>query len=386
MIAYFTPKQELQERPSENPRRPSRRHALSADLFHGMTPEEFDVEAQSLAKVEAMTPAVRARMKAQLIERLKTPVDQPSWGPDWVKHGEKVAAHRHKKPGAFAKMIPWGSQEIDEEEDDEHEAPLNSRERTDSDIIARNMEKSRQVAHYRPLYLVAAGLALVILLVAMFVDYHIIREVWTRALANEFMVVPPALQSSVVFKSLQVVFAVLIVHFMLKITGAYGRNTMIVASFILALVMIGGLGYLVAYNNMAGATSAQHEQRDDSVQPGNSSIDQLFASANSDDQGAAQAQPAVHKVSEAGMTPSVSEGVSLGLPKLSQRSLADADSWFWLAFASVIFFIVTTVAALYMQTVENNVRNFHIARDYGHRRRQFAQLHLIELADRQEAH
>ena len=59
------------------------------------------------------------------------------------------------------------------------------------------------------------------------------------------MVVPPALQSSVVFKSLQVIFAVLIVHFMLKITGAYGRNTMIAAAFVMAVVMIGGLGYLV---------------------------------------------------------------------------------------------------------------------------------------------
>jgi hypothetical protein len=158
---------------------------------------------------------------------------------------------------------------------------------------------------------------------------------------------------------------------------------MIVASFILALVMIGGLGYLVAYNNMAGATSAQHEQRDDGAQPGSNSIDQLFANDNGQD---AQAQPAVHQVAQAGMTPAASEGVSLGLPKISQASLANADSWFWLAFASVIFFIVTTVAALYMQTVENNVRNFHIARDYQHRRRQFAQLHLLELADNQEAH
>ena len=52
------------------------------------------------------------------------------------------------------------------------------------------------------------------------------------------------------------------------------------------------------------------------------------------------------------------------IPKPSARSLANADSWFWLAFASVIFFIVTTVAALYMQTFENNIRNYHIAKDY----------------------
>ncbi len=373
MIAYYRPKQELEDVSRAEPR-PS---ALSRELFHGLTPEQFDVEAKSLAKAQAMTPSVRARLKSQLVERLKTPVDEPSWGPDWVKRGEKVAAHRHKKPGVMAKMLPFGSKDEDEEEDD---APLSERERTDSDIIARNMEKSRQVAHYRPLYLVAAGLALAILLLAMFVDYHIIREVWTRALANEFMVVPPALQSSVVFKSLQVVFAVLIVHFMLKISGVYGRNAMIVASFILALVMIGGLGYLVAYNNMAGATSAQQEQRSNDA-TGSGAIDQLFAPDSNDSQ--AKAQNAAQVTSAPANQAGVTDGVSLGLPKLSQTSLANADSWFWLAFASVIFFIVTTVAALYMQTVENNVRNFHIARDYSHRRRQFAQLHLLELADQQ---
>jgi hypothetical protein len=374
MIAYYRPKQELED--VEQPQ--AQRSALSRDLFHGLTPEQFDVEAKALSKVQAMTPTVRARMKSQLIERLKTPVDQPSWGPDWVKRGEKVAAHRHKKPGVVAKMLPFGRKDEIEEDEDE---PLNERERTDSDIIARNMEKSRQVAHYRPLYLAAGGLALAILLLAMFVDYHIIREVWTRALANEFMVVPPALQSSVVFKSLQVIFAVLIVHFMLKITGAYGRNTMIVASFILALVMIGGLGYIVAYNNMAGGTSVQQEQRA-TPSDTSSSIDQLFAGDNGNE---AKAQPAAQVTQQApqqsGQNGANEAGFSLGLPKLSQTSLANADSWFWLAFASVVFFIVTTVAALYMQTVENNIRNFHIARDYSHRRRQFAQLHLLDLAD-----
>lgn len=364
MIAYYRRAPD-----EENPKT----SGLTRELFHGLTPEQFDVEAQQLAKAQAMTPAVRARLKAQLIERLKTPIDTPSWGPDWVKRGERVAAHRHKKPGVFARMFARGK-DVDE---DEFERPLNEREQTDSDIIARNMEKSRQVAHYRPLYFVVAGLALSIMLVAMFVDYHIIREVWTRALANEFMVVPPALQSSVVFKSLQVIFAVLIVHFMLKITGAYGRNTMIMAGFVLAMVMIGGLGYLVAYNNMAGATSAQQEQRIDNPTAPNSSIDQLFASLKQDDSSGSSSGAHV-------LQASATDGVSLGLPKLSQKSLADADSWFWLAFASVVFFIVTTVAALYMQTVENNVRNFHIARDYGHRKRQLAQLHLLELADQQQ--
>jgi hypothetical protein len=365
MITFSRPR-------DEEKRTPRTRQALSHDLLHGLSPEEFDDEAKSLRDTEGMTPAVRARMKAQLIERLKTPVDQPSWGPDWVKQGERVAAQGRKGKGAVATLLTFGGGKKNE---DEAPPPLSEEDADDAAIISRNMEKSRQVSHYKPLYAIAIGLALAILLMAMFVDYHIIREVWTRALANEFMVIPPALQSSVVFKSLQVIFAVLIVHFMLKITGAYGRNTMIAAAFVMAVVMIGGLGYLVAYNNMAGATSTTLEQRQ--TQPANNSIDALFAS-NGGVQSAAltrQAPPV------AGTT----EGVSLGLPKLSQSSLADADSWFWLAFASVIFFIVTTVAALYMQIVENNVRNFHIAHDYKHRQKQFAQLHLLELADRARA-
>ena len=367
MIATTTPRAEKAETPRK-------RQALSHDLLHGMSPTEFNDEAKALADADAMTPAVRARMKAQLVERLKTPVDQPSWGPDWVRQGERVAAQNRKGKGGVGRLLTFTARKKDE--DEAPQGPLSEEEADDAAVISRNMEKSRQVSHYKPLYAVAVVVALAILLVAMFVDYHIIREVWTRALANEFMVVPPALQSSVIFKSLQVIFAVLIVHFMLKITGAYGRNTMIAAAFVMAVVMIGGLGYLVAYNNMAGATSTTLEQRRAPSEQTNS-IDALFAS-NGGVQSAAltrQAPPV------AGTT----EGVSLGLPKLSQSSLADADSWFWLAFASVIFFIVTTVAALYMQIVENNVRNFHIADDYKHRRKQFAQLHLLELADRKSA-
>ncbi len=40
---------------------PARRQALSHELFHGLTPEEFTKEARSLADAEAMTPSVRAR-------------------------------------------------------------------------------------------------------------------------------------------------------------------------------------------------------------------------------------------------------------------------------------------------------------------------------------
>ncbi len=383
MVAYRTLEQDQPSRPT-NPREPApmarRSTRLSHELFHGLTPEEFDKEARSLADAEAMTPAVRARLRAQLTERLLTPPDAPSWGPDWVRHGERNAPKYGKDKSRFAF---FGKKEDDEAEDDE-EAPLGKLEQDTSRTISRNLEKSRQIHHYRGLYIAAALLAIGVAVLAMFVDYQIIRgDIWTRALSNEFMVVPQSMQATVIFKSLQVIFAVLIIHFMLKITGVYGRNALITTAFVFALVMIGCLGYLVAYNNMPGGTSAQQQaaQVEAAAPSQNNSIDQLFnsvgdARATDASLSNASAEPVRH-VREA-------DTMALGIPKISQTSLANADSWFWLAFASVIFFIVTTVAALYMQTTENNIRNTVISNDYRHRQRQFAQLHLLDLADRKQ--
>lgn len=358
MVAYRSPIY----RPDDE----ARRKALSHELLHGLTPAEFDEQAKGLAAAEAMTPPVRARLRAQLTERLKTGLDAPSWGPDWVRDGDRNAPrHRSARPGLVARLRG-------KPDEDAPRPALDPEQIDEAHLIARNLEKSRQVHHYRWLYALGAGLALGIALLAMFVDYQIIRgDVWTRALSNEFMVVPAALQSSVMFKSLQVLFAVLIVHFMLKITGVYGRNTLITTAFALALVMVVSLGYLVAYNNMAGATSATYENTQEQAAPAGNSIDQLFAGLG----GKHATAPAQSGVMEAGI-----HEVSLPLPKLSKASLANADSWIWFAFASVIFFIVTAVAALYMLIMENNVRNFLLTRDYPHRQRHLTQLHMLELA------
>jgi len=142
-------------------------------------------------------------------------------------------------------------------------------------------------------------------------------------------------------------------------------------------VMIGCLGYLVAYYNMSGGTSTTLEHQQSA--PQDNSIDKLFASTDS----ASSAEAAQPLQPVADTVSSKPGGFSLfNLPRLSQTSLANTDSWFWLAFASVIFFIVTSVAALYLQGTENNIRNVSLARDYKHRQRQFAQLHLLQLADR----
>lgn len=310
----------------------------------------------------AYTPAQRAAASRdggtrthdlqRIVQHLKSPVDPPTWGPHWVK---KARSWRN----GFAPAAPATAQ-------NEHQ------------LIVDNLEKSRQVARYKGLYIAAALLSLLVCALAMFVDYQIINgDVWTRALANEYMQVPDALKDSVIFKSLQVIFAVLAVHFMLKLTGKFGRTALISLAFILTVVMIGCLGYLVAYNNMEMGTSARLERSENA--PGqagsaDSTIDRLLQSIGGQGnearvQPAVATAPAPRAADTAGAASSAE--ASLGLPKLSEQSLANAQGWFWLAFASVIFFIVTAVCALYMQIAENNIHNWHIAREYKTRRREY---------------
>lgn len=362
---------EAQDRMNNRSRRGGTRYGrmtLTDDLF-GMSQDEFGNQARALAEVSALSPATRERVKHQLIQRLKTPVDPPSWGPDWARRRNKELAKGEKSRGWFSRR--------DKAQDAAAQAhPLSKEQQSDAEIIANNLEKSRQVAQYRGLYIAGFVLAVVIALLAMFVDYEIIRgDIWTRALSNEFMIVPESLKESVFFKSLQVVFAALAIHFMLKITGVYGRNTLISTAFVLTCIMVVSLGYLVAYNNMDAGTSARLDHQQESTAPQNSTIDELLTQVGTRSASAEQAAPA--RVSEAGAA-SLAE-FSLPLPKLSQKSLASAQGWLWFTFASVIFFIVTTIAALYMQIAEHNVRNFLIARDYKTRRRQYAQLHLLEM-------
>jgi hypothetical protein len=110
-----------------------------------------------------------------------------------------------------------------------------------------------------------------------------------------------------------------------------------------------------------------------------STIDALFASL------AEPAAPVVASVEPAPLqqaSVAAFPDLSLPFPRISPEALANIDSWLWLVFASVIFLIVTVIAALYMQIAERNLRNLLIARDYEDRRRQYAQLHLLELAAR----
>lgn len=96
---------------------------------------------------------------------------------------------------------------------------------------------------------------LAVFALALRVDYIILEELWSRNLANEFFEVPASLQDSVTFKSLQVVFAVLAIHFFVSSIGRIGRGIYIGFLTALVITMLVGVGLLnTSYSLPIGST------------------------------------------------------------------------------------------------------------------------------------
>lgn len=89
-----------------------------------------------------------------------------------------------------------------------------------------------------------------IFVAALFVDYNIIHEFWTRLLSNEFGEVPPSLATTVAAKSLQVLFATLAVHYLISHIGHGGRIAYSLFIFLLTVTMVMGIGLLWANNSL----------------------------------------------------------------------------------------------------------------------------------------
>jgi hypothetical protein len=90
---------------------------------------------------------------------------------------------------------------------------------------------------------------LAILVLALTVDYKILHDFWTTIYQNKFLKVPESLKDNVAFKSLQVLFAVLAIHFLISAPGIVGkavRGTFMVSIGVMVLAMLIGLGFLAA--------------------------------------------------------------------------------------------------------------------------------------------
>jgi hypothetical protein len=164
-----------------------------------------------------------------------------------------------------------------------------------------------------------------VFLMALFVDYHIVREFWTWALSNENGELQQALRESVVFKSLQVVFATLAIHFVLTQIGTGGRAAYGVFIFLLTIGMITGVGLLWATNSLppgAKIFGVDIHGSADSVQK---TLDAL---------GLKPVGPAPAQV-----TPDPNAIVS-------GESIKTYQSVIWLSALSVLFLIVASVGAM----------------------------------------
>ncbi len=96
----------------------------------------------------------------------------------------------------------------------------------------------------------AIFLGLFVFLAALFVDYNIIHEFWTRALSNEFGEVPAGLANTVAAKSMQVLFGTLAIHYLITHIGHGGRIAYSLLIFAITAVMIIGIGLLWANNSL----------------------------------------------------------------------------------------------------------------------------------------
>lgn len=122
-------------------------------------------------------------------------------------------------------------------------------------VKIRDMETTQNSPWRYVSFLSVFFVGLAVFALALRVDYIILEELWSRNLANEFFEIPASLQDSVTFKSLQVVFAVLAIHFFVSSIGKVGRGIYIGFLTMLVISMLVGVGLLnTSYSLPIGST------------------------------------------------------------------------------------------------------------------------------------
>lgn len=238
-------------------------------------------------------------------------------------------------------------------------SPLSSRDRTQADPgtgINANLVYSQRMQRFGGLYLLAILVGMVVAAGALYFDYHIMTEFWTRVLADEFMEVPPSLVGSVVSKSAQVIFATAAFHFLLSSLPSFGRKLFIWVFFLLTFGMIAGFGLLNANISMPADPEA------------------LAPSAG---QGPTSLKDAL---GDLGLIRSEREAVAPASPPGQVETwIRNARPVLWLVVPGLVFLVVTGIGALCLQLAEVNLTNFVTSRDYTSRRKEAAYLAELQL-------
>jgi hypothetical protein len=168
-----------------------------------------------------------------------------------------------------------------------------------------------------------------IFIAALVVDFFIVKEFWTWALSNENGDLQNALRDSVVFKSLQVVFATMAIHFMLTNIGSFGRAAYTIFICVLTIGMITGIGLLWATNSLPPGATLFGVDIHGSANAVNDTLRQLGLDA-----------------------PAAASG---GNGIITSEAIKTYQTVIWLGALSVLFLIVASVGAL---ALEMAIRNF----------------------------
>ncbi|MDP1625728.1 hypothetical protein [Parvibaculum sp.] len=216
--------------------------------------------------------------------------------------------------------------------------------------MTRNYVASEREARFASFHFLAFLIVGLIALGALVVDYMIVSEFWTRALANEFLELPGALGSSVAFKSMQVLFATVAAHILYEQLGAFGKALFVRIVFVLALAMLLGVGLLLALMSLPNGVAATS---DGGV---GSSLGNALAGL----------------------------GIATEATQETARTASEVDQmrgWqplAWMASLGIVFLVVTGVAALCIHYAVQSLRRVFQARDFKHRRVEMERLAALE--------
>ena len=175
----------------------------------------------------------------------------------------------------------------------------------------------------------AVILGLGVFVTALFVDYNIISEFWTRALSNEFGEVPAGLASTIWAKSFQVLFATLAVHYLVTNVGHGGRVAYSLLIFAVTALMVIGIGLLWANNSLPAGSIVFGLDVNQSAQ----AVDQFM-------KGLGVAPPR-----KASLPPEL-------------KVLKKYEVLIWLFSLGVIFLVVASVGAMSLHTAMRGVTGF----------------------------
>lgn len=291
---------------------------------------------------------------------LSQELTRPSWGPrisvrDYKRGRDRVGKRLSKGLGVFR----GGNDSHDRSNALEPNRLMHEQDQE----ISFNLEQARRYSHFLWLYLVAALASLGIVAAALTVDYSILKEFWHQAMMNEYMMVPAELQDSVSLKALQVLFATIGLHLVLRHLPNWMIAGFTGVIFFMTVLMMLAIGFLYAHKTLPVENQAtvNGETTEESGLLGALADSGIMTGSAPDAEDAAGGP--------------IGQGLS---DFFDADTLAWVDAVGWLVALTAIFLVVASIGALFLLWGEHNIRNFILARDYSNRKYETRRLRYAE--------